>query len=341
MSNTERQEAFETNKGFTYINRQGSAAMRPDANDASPVNDIFEGIDLDGEIKTLLEMLGRDDSPEVRAALQTAEAAKARSFAGQWFQRIDFPRHGFASTSERSNAWVDEGGVNTLGRRLTAEQASVLRPYPKWVYLKQRMPDVRGKTVLEVGSSNGFFCFRFAELGAAKVTGMEIVGRQVEAARWCRDMLGYENVDFRHVDFLADMTVPKHDVVFCSEVVNHFPFPLYGLARLVSVARETFVFDTGAVNKPEQWIRMDTTWNLTKEQMICHSFYLSDGMILDFLNLIGVTPDRVKRYKAPANEYHILYIVDTRGLAEERARRSARQSAPYLQDILKSIEPKE
>jgi len=323
-------------EGLGYIHRNGSASMRDGEHEASPVHDIFEGIGVQGEIKKLLAMFDRDNSPETRAALQSERARQAKAFAGHWFQRIDFPALGFSSTSDHGSAFIDEGGINTLGRRLTSEQASVLRPYPKWIYLKPRMPDVQGKSVLEVGSSNGFFSFRFAEMGAARVTGMEIVRPQHEAACWSRDVLGYKNVEFLHSDFLADTSIRKHDVVFCSEVVNHFPFPFYGIARLIALANETFIFDTGSVDIPEQFLRLDTGWTRT-EALLYHSFLYSDGLLLDFFNLIGVGPHRVHRYKAPRDQYHILYVVDTRGLAEERTRRGA---PPYLADILKSLEPK-
>lgn len=319
-----------------YIHRNGSASMREGAHDASPVHDIFDGIDVHGEIKKLLAMFDRDNSPETRAALQSEPAQQAKAFAGHWFQRIDFPSLAFSSTSDHATAFIDEGGINTLGKRLTSTQASILRPYPKWIYLKPRLPDVRGKSVLEVGSSNGFFSFRFAEMGAARVTGMEIVRPQHEAACWSRDVLGHTNVDLLHSDFLADTSIRKHDVVFCSEVVNHFPFPFYGIARLIALANETFIFDTGSVDTPEQFLRLDTGWTRTGT-LVYHSFLYSDGLLLDFFNLIGVGPHRVRRYKAPRDQYHILYVVDTRGLADERARRGV---SPHLADILNSLEPK-
>ena len=67
-----------------------------------------------------------------------------------------------------------------------------------------------------------------------------------------------------------------------------------------------------------------------------HSFQYSDGLLLDFLNVIGVSAHRVRRYKAPPDQFHILYVVDTRGLAEDRARRGA---PPYLATVLQALEP--
>jgi len=45
---------------------------------------------------------------------------------------------------------------------------------------------------------------------------------------------------------------------------------------------------------------------------------LSDGLIMDFLDLIGIPLSRVNRYKAPADHCHILYVIDTTDLAQHR-----------------------
>ena len=45
---------------------------------------------------------------------------------------------------------------------------------------------------------------------------------------------------------------------------------------------------------------------------------LSDGLIMDFLALIGVPMARVQRYKALADHHHILYVIDTKNLDRHR-----------------------
>ena len=107
-----------------YIHRNGSASMLDGAHDASPIHELFEGIDAQAEIGTLLAMLDRDGSAETRAALQSEHARQAQAFAGHWFQRIDFPSLAFSSTLDHATAFIDEGGTNTLGRRLDSTQAS-------------------------------------------------------------------------------------------------------------------------------------------------------------------------------------------------------------------------
>jgi hypothetical protein len=52
-------------------------------------------------------------------------------------------------------------------------------------------------------------------------------------------------------------------------------------------------------------------------QLIYHSFHLTDGMLVDFLNLVGVSPSRIRRYTAPDEPYHSVYVVDTRDVRRD------------------------
>jgi 2-polyprenyl-3-methyl-5-hydroxy-6-metoxy-1,4-benzoquinol methylase len=294
----------------------------------SRVLPLYSDEQIEAAVAQLKSMLEADAQPETQAALKSRIAQKIRDFAGHWFQRIDYPEHRLTSTSDHSLAYVDEGGINTLGKRLASEEASILRPWPKWFYIKPLVPDVTGKSVLEPGSSNGFFSFRFAELGARKVTGVEINRSQFESAVWSTSMLGHKNVAFINTDVLLDLTIPQHDIVFLSEVLNHFPVPFFGLIRTVNLAREMVILDTGAIDSDEHGIKLYSGFDKKTGRLIYSSFLLTDQLILDFLSLIGVEPSRVTRYKAPYDEYHILYKIDTRGL---RATRASQRYPEYLE----------
>src|SRR5207245_956187 len=136
---------------------------------------------------------------------------------------------------------------------------------------------------------------------------------------------------FLHTDALLDLAIPAHDVVFLSEVHNHFLFPFYGLLRVINLARETVIFDTGAVDSSELSMNLHTAWRKENGHLIYHSFLMSDGFIMNFLKLIGIPPAQVTRYKAPFPEYHILYVIDTRGLEEHRRQL---QYPDYLEDVI-------
>jgi hypothetical protein len=313
-----------------YLYRSG--ADSPNMSNAGRVSPLYEPDQLNRAIGELREMLRIDQRPERLAARTGPVADGIRRFGGHWFQRIDFPEHSITSTSDPSWAWHDEGGLNTLGKRLTSLEASVLRPWPKWLgYLRRLVPDVRGKSVLELGSSNGFFSLRFAELGAASVTGVEVIPEQHASACWCAEMLGHSNIRFLNTDFLVDHTIEPHDVVFLSEVQNHFLFPFAGLAKTINLARECVIFDTGVIDTPDQRLQLHTGWNPTIGSLNFHSFTFSDGLLMDYLALLGVPASRVARFKAPSAENHILYHIDTRFVSQDRR---TMQYMPYLWDAL-------
>jgi SAM-dependent methyltransferase len=307
-----------------YLHRSG---VRDPGGSEDPFHDsavvpMFTDEQLESAVTELRCMLEEDQSVRTQEALKGEMARQIQSVAqsfpnGHWFQRIDYPGHHITSTSNHEWAHIDEGGLNTLGKRLSGREASILRPWPKWLYLKNLLPDVAGKSVVEIGSSNGFFCFRFSELGAAHATGIEIKKRQYESAVWSAEVLGLDNVSFIHTDFLLDMTIPQYDVVFSSEVHNHFLFPFYGLLRMINLAKETVILDTGVIDTKDHRLGLDSGWDQSN-QLLYHSFMLSDGLIMDFLDLIGIPPSRVKRYKAPADHYHILYVIDTTDLSQHR-----------------------
>jgi hypothetical protein len=314
-------KAGETWKGYQRF--QPGTALRDEARPsddpfaASPIRDLYTEESAAVMVRQCREALARDRSPETLAALEGELARGIEAFWGYWFQRIDFPEHHISSTSNHKLANLDEGGINTLGGRLTSDEASILRPYPKWLYIEPILPDLRGKTVLEIGPCNGYFSFRFAEAGAASVTGVEVVERAHASAVWAAQVRGFKNVEFLHTDFLLDLNVTPRDVVFLSEVHNHFLLPFYGLCRLVNLAKETLILDTAMFDTAAHNLVLASGWERNPARLLFHSFNFSDGLLLDFLNLIGIPPERVTRYRAP-NPGHTLYVIDTSGVAERR-----------------------
>lgn len=311
-----------------YVARSGAGAS---AISDSEVRPLYSQQQIDAAVVELKTMFRSDHSPQALTALRAPFAQEIARFSGCWFQRIDFPQHRLTSTSNHEWGYIDEGGLNNLGGRLTSEEASVLRPWPKWAYIQPVLPDLHGKTILEIGSSNGLFCFQFARAGAAKATGVEILKSQFETAIWSAEALGLSNVQFLNTDALLDLTVPQHDIVFMSEVHNHFLCPFYGLLRAVQLARETVILDTGAFDSEEITLNLHTAWDKTEGKLIYHSFQMTDAFIMNYLHLIGIPPSRVIRYKAPPREHHVLYMIDTRNVLADRQRM---QYPDYLQDIV-------
>lgn len=278
---------------------------------------LFSEESLEGMLAELRGRLARDKSDFNPEALSSPVADGIRSFLGEWFQRIDFPEYQISTTSERSWAMFDEGGVNTLGRNLTSEEACLLRPWPKWLYVRQLFPAVRGKSVMEVGSANGFFPFRFAELGASKVTGVDVQVRKHESAVWANSILGWRNVEFINTDFLVDFTIPAHDIVFVSEVINHTLCPMWAITRLIALAKETLIIDTGVFESSQHAMELSTGWSRADGTAQMLSYQISDGLLVSFLKVLGVRADEIVKY-VETGAGHILYLIDTRGVQERR-----------------------
>jgi hypothetical protein len=71
-------------------------------------------------------------------------------------------------------------------------------------------------------------------------------------------------------------------------------------------------------NTEAHGLTLNSGWVTGTEQMIYHSFHLTEGLILTFLNLAGVPPSKVTRFKAPDDPSHVVFVIDTRGLEEAR-----------------------
>lgn len=71
---------------------------------------------------------------------------------------------------------------------------------------------------------------------------MEALEIQSASATWAANALGLDNVSFLNTDAITDREqVQPHDIVFMSEVLNHFPCPFTGMIRAVNLARELLI----------------------------------------------------------------------------------------------------
>ncbi len=284
--------------------------------DKSPAAPLMSDEELSNHIKALRLYLAMDESAVVKADLKTPAVSDALGYP--WWQRMAIPRTKCFTTSDHNRLEIsDPGFLNTLGNALTPEEGFILRPLPKWAYLEPMFPDINGKSILEIGCNNGFFCFEFAQLGAARVTGVEVFEGFIKPARWMAAARRTKNIEFLLTDALLDLQLPEYDVVFMSEVLGHFVDPLFGILRAVNLAKETLIIDNATLRSSNYEIDISAGLNPATGKMIYHAWILSDGLILAYLLLCGVPPERVKRYFAPWDN-HIVYVIDTSDVANYR-----------------------
>jgi tRNA (mo5U34)-methyltransferase len=171
---------------------------------------------------------------------------------------------------------IDVGGTVTPGHKgpelLAAELAAM------------ELPDLSGKTVLDIGGWDGYFAFAAERLGASRVTVIDhymwAMDSPAQQAYWRRCMAEgvepqpYHETEYWHPDTLpgkagfdtarellesdvqdivADFmtvdldTVGVYDVVFYLGVLYHMENPLQALRRLHAVTGELAIIETAAV----------------------------------------------------------------------------------------------
>jgi tRNA (mo5U34)-methyltransferase len=130
------------------------------------------------------------------------------------------------------------GGYVTPGPDRSAEKLAALR-----------LPDLEGKTVLDVGAFDGYFSFAAERRGASRVVALDTYVWQkpggkdgFEYARRALDS-NVESVEVEVLD-ISPETVGRFDVVLFLGVLYHMRHPLLALERIASVTAELLVMET-------------------------------------------------------------------------------------------------
>jgi tRNA (mo5U34)-methyltransferase len=155
-------------------------------------------------------------------AVSGMPAATTSSREGiDWFHQIELP-----------------DGSTMPGRDRSAEKLAALH-----------LPDLTGKTVLDVGAWDGYFSFAAERLGASRVLAVDsYVWRRPggkDGFEHARRALGssVEDLEMEVLD-ISPETVGPFDVVLFLGVLYHMRHPLLALERMASVTRETLVLET-------------------------------------------------------------------------------------------------
>jgi tRNA (mo5U34)-methyltransferase len=102
----------------------------------------------------------------------------------------------------------------------------------RWDHLAPHLPDIAGKTVLDIGSNAGYDAFRFSALGASHVVACEPY-KFIEQAKFLNTLYD-TNVEFsekRWQDLDPD-SMGRFDIVHCHGVLYHEPHPQALLDRI-------------------------------------------------------------------------------------------------------------
>jgi tRNA (mo5U34)-methyltransferase len=157
---------------------------------------------------------------------------------------------------------IDLGrGVVTPGAK-GAEMPGGGRAFMQGELASLALPDLRGKSVLDLGAHNGFYSFAAERLGASPVVALDYFAWIHESAD-ARDgspPLGRAGFDVAHRilrskvepvvgDFMTiDLAaLGCFDVVLFLGVLYHMPDPLGGMRRLAAVTSEVAVIESHAI----------------------------------------------------------------------------------------------
>jgi tRNA (mo5U34)-methyltransferase len=138
-----------------------------------------------------------------------------------------------------------------------------------------QLPDLKGKTVLDVGAFDGYFSFAAERLGASRVVAVDTYqwrqpgGKDgFEYARRALDS-SVEDLEVEVLD-VSPETVGEFDVVLFLGVLYHMRHPFLALEKMAGVTKEVLVVETlidmtflrspAAAFYPWKMLRDDTNW---------------------------------------------------------------------------------
>ena len=125
-------------------------------------------------------------------------------------------------------------------------------PKPTWRLLEPHLPDLSGRSVLDVGCNAGFYSFEAKRLGAKRVLGIDAQRREIAQARLAAEVLGLD-VAFQRssVYDLSIADAGAFDLVLALGLLYHCRHPLLALERLFEVTRGTLIVESAVA--PEEW----------------------------------------------------------------------------------------
>jgi len=132
-------------------------------------------------------------------------------------------------------------------------------PMERWRLIEALLPDVRGKSCLDVGCSSGFFSLKLKELGAAYVLGVDFEQQPqaIEQAKFAARTLGLD-VDFRTMSVYDLGTVNRRfDIILFMGVFYHLRHPLLALETVRALCAETMILQTITSKHEKQFVELD------------------------------------------------------------------------------------
>src|SRR2546423_7083422 len=140
------------------------------------------------------------------AELSTEEIRRRVEALGPWFHNLDLR------------------GVRTAPTHFLGDYPAV-----KWHRFAEAIPDLSGRSVLDIGCNGGFYSIEMKRRGAERVLGIDSDGDYVAQARFAAEVCEAE-IEFQQLSvYDVALLREKFDVVLFMGVLYHLRHPLLAL----------------------------------------------------------------------------------------------------------------
>jgi hypothetical protein len=111
--------------------------------------------------------------------------------------------------------------------------------------------DLKGLSLLDIGSSLGHFCLEALKHGASAATGLETSPERIRHAREIAELMDLP-AEYISADFEQWSAGPKSfDVILCLNVLHHLYDPVAAIRKIMSMTRDRFYLEVAPVKLRE------------------------------------------------------------------------------------------
>jgi tRNA (mo5U34)-methyltransferase len=136
------------------------------------------------------------------------------------------------------------------GQGTSTQPRHVQRRFRRRMRLLQIPKDLTGKTVLDMGSWDGFWAFECERRGAKRVLAIDtwVSERHYQTFLYAHERMG-SKIDHVRMDAhdLSPEAIGKFDLVLCLGLLYHLRHPLRALERIRSVTSDQLILETNSL----------------------------------------------------------------------------------------------
>lgn len=140
---------------------------------------------------------------------------------------------------------IDLGnGIHTKSRRVWGEEID--HPRRRWAAIAGAVPQrLDGMSVLDIGCNAGFIALEAKRRGAGYVCGVDLKQDYIDQAKFCADVLGYNDVDFRMLSvYELEKLGRQFDLVFFVGILYHCKYLNTAVEQAAKMASKKIIVET-------------------------------------------------------------------------------------------------